>query len=101
MSESDLELEKLRIALGAAEGRAAAAETDLAQARAVVSTSEAMVAALKLETALLKRKKCGTHRAASRPAGIADLGIGDRGSGRRRALLFPTRFHHASSARLS
>lgn len=38
MSETASELEKLRAALAASEARAAAAEADLAQARAVVST---------------------------------------------------------------
>ena len=64
------ELEKLRGALAAAEGRAAAAEADLAQARGVVSTSEAMIAALKLEIALLRRDKYG--RSPERTARLID-----------------------------
>ena len=57
MSEGRSELEELRAALAASEQRAVAAEADLARVRAVVSTSEAMIAGLKLEIALLKRDK--------------------------------------------
>ena len=70
MSGSASELEQLRAALAAAEGRAAVAEADLAQARAVVSTSEAMIAGLKLEIALLRRDKYG--RSAERSARLLD-----------------------------
>ena len=45
-------------------------KADLAQARAVVSTSEAMIAALKLEIALLRRDKYG--RSAERTARLID-----------------------------
>ena len=70
MPETASELEKLCAALAAAEGRAAAAEADLAQARAVASTYEAMIAALKLEIAILKRDKYG--RSAERTARLID-----------------------------
>ena len=63
------ELDRLRAALAAAEGRAAASAA-LAQVRAVVSTSEAMIAALKLEIAILKRDKYG--RSAERTARLID-----------------------------
>ena len=78
MSEARSELEKLRAALAASEQRAATAEADLARARAVVSTSEAMIAGLKLEIALLKRDKYG--RSAERSAKLLDqleLQLGD------------------------
>lgn len=70
MSEGRSELEELRAALAASEQRAAAAEADLARVRAVVSTSEAMIAGLKLEIALLKRDKYG--RSAERSAKLLD-----------------------------
>ena len=70
MSGATSELEQLRAALAAAEGRAAAAEADLAQACAVVSTSEAIIAGLKLEIALLRRDKYG--RSAERTARLID-----------------------------
>jgi hypothetical protein len=66
MSEVLSELEELRAALAASEQRAEAAESDLARTRAVVSTSEAMIAGLKPEIALLKRDKYG--RSAERSA---------------------------------
>lgn len=70
MSEARSELEELRAALAASEKRAAAAEADLARALAEVSTSEAMIAGLKLEIALLKRDKYG--RSAERSAKLLD-----------------------------
>lgn len=63
MSEARSELEELRAALAASEQRAEAAEADLARARAVVSTSEAMIAGL-------KRDKYG--RSAERSAKLLD-----------------------------
>lgn len=78
MSEARSKLEDLRTALAASEQRAAMAETDLARARAVVSTSEAMIAGLKLEIAILKRDKYG--RSAERSAKLLDqleLQLGD------------------------
>lgn len=70
MPETASELEKLRAALAAAEGRAATAEAKLAQASAAVSASEAMIKALKLEIALLKRDKYG--RSPERTARLLD-----------------------------
>lgn len=70
MSEARSELENLRTALAASEQRAAAAEAGLARAHAVVSTSEAMIAGLKLEIAILKRDKYG--RSAERSAKLLD-----------------------------
>jgi transposase len=78
MSDARSELENLRTALAASEQRAATAEADLARARAVVSTSEAMIAGLKLEIAILKRDKYG--RSAERSAKLLDqmeLQLGD------------------------
>jgi transposase len=78
MSEARSELEELRAALAASERRAVVAEADLARVRAVVSTSEAMIAGLKLEIALLKRDKYG--RSAERSAKLLDqleLQLGD------------------------
>ena len=63
MSEGRSELEELRAALAPSEQRAAAAEADLARARAVVSTSEAMIVGL-------KRDKYG--RSAERSAKLLD-----------------------------
>ncbi len=68
MSDNRSELKELRAALAAVEGRAASAEADLARARAVVSTSEAMIVGL--EVALLKRDKYG--RSAERSAKLLD-----------------------------
>lgn len=70
MSDARSELEELRAALAAAEQRAEAAEADLARVRAAVSTSEAMIAGLKLEIAILKRDKYG--RSAERSAKLLD-----------------------------
>ncbi|EIE48741.1 insertion sequence transposase protein, partial [Citreicella sp. 357] len=50
---------RLRAALVASEARAEAAESELAQARAVVSISEAMIEHLKLEIAKLRRDHSG------------------------------------------
>ncbi|MDB6178197.1 hypothetical protein PAF17_11890 [Paracoccus sp. Z330] len=49
MSNTASELTRLRTALAAAEARADVAESELAQARAVVSCSEAMIQELKIE----------------------------------------------------
>ena len=59
MSDDASELAKLRAALAAAEARADVAESGLAQARAVVSCSEAMIQKRKLEIAKLRRDKYG------------------------------------------
>ncbi|MDR9395785.1 MAG: IS66 family transposase [Roseovarius sp.] len=78
MSDARFELEELRAALAASERRAEAAEADLARVRAAVSTSEAMIAGLKLEIAILKRDKYG--RSAERSAKLLDqleLQLGD------------------------
>jgi hypothetical protein len=77
MSNPAAELALLRAALAAAEERASAAETalsvtkvQLAQHRAVVSTSETVIAALKLGIALLRREQYG--RSAERTARLLD-----------------------------
>lgn len=57
MSNAASELAKLRAALAAAEARADVAESELAQAHAVVSCSEAMIQ--ELEIAKLRRDKYG------------------------------------------
>lgn len=49
----------MRAALAASEARAASAEADLAQVRAVVTTSEAMIRHLKLEIAKMRREQYG------------------------------------------
>ncbi len=49
----------MRAALAASEARAEAAESELAQTRAVVSTSEAMIKHLRLEIAKLRREQYG------------------------------------------
>lgn len=59
MSDAASEIARLRAALAASEARAAAAESDLAQARAVVSTSGAMIKHLRLEIAKLRREQYG------------------------------------------
>src|SRR5690606_7808217 len=70
ISDPAFEIERLRAALAAAEGRASVAEAELAQARAVVSTPEAMIAGLKLEIAVLKREQYG--HSAERTARLID-----------------------------
>ncbi|MDO9641154.1 MAG: IS66 family transposase [Pseudotabrizicola sp.] len=59
MSETPSEIAVLRVALAAAEARAAAAEEELTQARAVVSASDAMIRHLQLQIAKLRRKQFG------------------------------------------
>ena len=59
MSETPLEIAVLRAALAAAEARAAAAEEELTQARAVVSASDAMIRHLQLQIAKLRREQFG------------------------------------------
>ncbi len=59
MSEPPSEIEVLRAALAAAEARAAAAEDELIQARAVVSASDAMIRHLQLQIAKLRREQFG------------------------------------------
>ena len=59
MSNAASELVILRAALAAAEARAEVAESELAQTRAVVFCSEAMIQELKLEIAKLRRDKYG------------------------------------------
>ena len=59
MSETPSEIDVLRAALAAAEARAAAAEEELTQARAVVSTSDAMIRHLQLQIAKLRREQFG------------------------------------------
>jgi transposase len=60
----------LRAALAAAEARAEAAEAGLAEARAVVSCSEAMIKELRLEIAKLRREQYG--RSSERGARLID-----------------------------
>lgn len=59
MSETPSEIDVLRAALAAAEARAAAAEEELTQARAVVSASDAMIRHLQLQIAKLRREQFG------------------------------------------
>lgn len=59
MSDTASEIARLRAALAAEVARAQAAETELAQARALASCSEAMIQELKLEIAKLRRDKYG------------------------------------------
>lgn len=59
MSDTASENARLRAALAASEARAEVAESELVQARAVVSTSEAMIKHLKLEIAKLRRDHYG------------------------------------------
>lgn len=59
MSETPLEIAVLRAALLAAEARAAAAEEELTQARAVVSASDAVIRHLQLQIPKLRRKQFG------------------------------------------
>jgi transposase len=59
MSETPSEIAVLRAALAAAEARAAAAEEELTQARAVVSASDAMIRHLQLQIAKLHREQFG------------------------------------------
>jgi septal ring factor EnvC (AmiA/AmiB activator) len=59
MSETTSEIDVLRAALAAAEARAAAAEEELTQARAVVSASDAMIRHLQLQIAKLRREQFG------------------------------------------
>jgi len=59
MSDTASEIARLRAALAAAEARAEIAEAELTQARALVSTSEAMIKHLRLEIARLRREQYG------------------------------------------
>jgi transposase len=59
MPETPSEIDVLRAALAAAEARAAAAEEELTQARAVVSASDAMIRHLQLQIAKLRRDQFG------------------------------------------
>lgn len=59
MPETPLEIAVLRAALAAAEARAAAAEEELTQARAVVSASDAMIRHLQLQIDKLRREQFG------------------------------------------
>ena len=59
MSETPSEIAVLRAALAAAEARAAAAEDELMQTRAVVSASDAMIRHLQLQIAKLRREQFG------------------------------------------
>jgi transposase len=59
MSEPPSEIAVLRAALAAAEARAAAAEDELMQTRAVVSASDAMIRHLQLQIAKLRREQFG------------------------------------------
>jgi transposase len=70
MSDTASEIAGLRAALAAAEARAEAAEADLAETRAVVSCSEAMIKELRLEIAKLRREQYG--RSSERRARLID-----------------------------
>ena len=59
MSETTSENAVLRAALAAAEARAATAEHELTQSRAVISASDDMIRHLRLEIAKLRREQFG------------------------------------------
>src|SRR5687768_4493828 len=59
MLDPALEIARLHAALAASEARAKAVEAELAQAWAVVSTSEALIQHLRLEIARLRREQYG------------------------------------------
>ncbi len=59
MSETTSEIAVLRAALAAAEARAAKAEHELTQSRAVISASDDMIRHLRLEIAKLRREQFG------------------------------------------
>ncbi len=59
MSDAASEIARLSAALAAQTARAQAAETELAQARALASCTDAMIQELKLEIAKLRRDKYG------------------------------------------
>ena len=59
MPDTASKIARLRAALAASEARAEAAESELAQTRAVVSTSETMIKHLKLEISKLRREHYG------------------------------------------
>ena len=59
MSETPSEIAVLRTALAAAEARAATAEHELTQSRAVISASDDMIRHLRLEIAKLRREQFG------------------------------------------
>ena len=61
MSETAAEIALLRARLAASEVRSRTAEVELAEARAVVSTSEATIAHLRLEIAKLGREQYGRN----------------------------------------
>jgi transposase len=70
MDEAALEIAGLRAALAASQEKAASAEAELAQVRALVSTSEAVISHLKLEIAKLRREQYG--RSSERRALLID-----------------------------
>lgn len=67
------EIVLLRARLAASEVRSRTAEVELAEARAVVSTSEAMIAHLRLEIAKLRREQYGRNSDIDPRAWLADV----------------------------
>ncbi|WP_292595403.1 transposase domain-containing protein [Mesorhizobium sp.] len=67
------EIVLLHARLAASEVRSRTAEVELAEARAVVSTSEAMIAHLRLEIAKLRREQYGRNSDIDPRAWLADV----------------------------
>ncbi len=81
MPDAASEIALLHAALAVSEARAEAAEIELAQARAVVSTSEVMIRHLRLEIAKLRREQYG-HRSERRARLIDQMELHSKNSRR-------------------